>query len=111
MHHDDQQRDQRLHGNEKRWTATAKKEPRKDRKAGRTDHRTQRDIAAERQNKEEHPMAASAAQGAATRKTPKPVATPLPPRNPSQTGNMWPSTAKSAARASALRRSNPGVKP
>ena len=39
-------------------------------------------------------MAASAASGAATRKTPKPVATPLPPRKRSQTGNMWPRTAQ-----------------
>ena len=53
-------------------------------------------------------MAASAAPGAATRKTPKPVATPLPPLKRSQMGNMWPSTAHKAARACALTRRTQG---
>jgi hypothetical protein len=48
-------------------------------------------------------MAAIAPHGAATRKTPKPVDTPLPPRKRSQMGNMFPRTAKRAARASKLR--------
>lgn len=39
------------------------------------------------------------ASGASTRKTPTPVATPLPPRNPNQTGNIWPMTTKTAAAA------------
>jgi len=38
------------------------------------------------------------ASGTSARKTPTPVATPLPPRNPSQIGKMWPkSTAIVAA--------------
>ena len=53
-------------------------------------------------------MAARAAQGAAARKTPKPVATPLPPWKRSQTGNTWPRTAQRAARASALRMGSRG---
>ena len=48
-------------------------------------------------------MEERAARGAATRKTPKPVATPLPPRKCSHTGNMCPSTAETAARACASR--------
>ncbi len=55
-------------------------------------------------------MAARAAQGAATRKTPKPVATPLPPRKRSQMGNMWPRTAQRAARAWAERKGHGGKK-
>ena len=37
------------------------------------------------------------AAGERTRKTPRAVATPLPPRKPSQTGKTWPSTAAMAA--------------
>src|SRR5208282_5545378 len=55
------------------------------------------------------PMAAKAAIGETTRKTPKPVATPLPPRNLSQTGNMWPRTAQRAANASAVRKGTEGI--
>ena len=39
------------------------------------------------------------ARGARGRKAPAPVATPLPPRKPSHTGYMCPSTAAAAARA------------
>src|SRR5881394_4344743 len=35
---------------------------------------------------------ASAAHGARASETPRPVATPLPPRNLSQTGKQWPRT-------------------
>src|ERR1700737_3663960 len=48
---------------------------------------------------------ASAAAHESPSETPRPVATPLPPRNPSQTGKQWPSTAataQAAARASWL---------
>src|ERR1019366_122959 len=55
-------------------------------------------------------MAESAAHGAATRKTPKPVATPFPPRKWSQMGNMWPRTAHRAARAWAERKGVPGIR-
>ena len=37
------------------------------------------------------------AAGANARNTPAPVATPLPPRNPSQTGKIWPNSAAIAA--------------
>src|ERR1700722_20633964 len=43
--------------------------------------------------------AASTAFGAIGRNEPSPVATPLPPRNFSQTGNTWPMTANSAEHA------------
>ncbi len=45
------------------------------------------------------PAAISTALGAIIMKAPRPVATPLPPWNFSQTGNMCPTTADNAARA------------
>ncbi len=38
---------------------------------------------------------------AAAKSTPKKVATPLPPLNPSQTGNRWPTKAAAPASTSA----------
>src|ERR1043165_3210050 len=43
------------------------------------------------------PIAARLAFGASNAKEPSPVATPLPPLNFNQTGNIWPRTANSAA--------------
>ena len=40
-------------------------------------------------------QAATPTGHAAVSSTPRPVATPLPPLNPSQTGNRWPMTAPS----------------
>jgi hypothetical protein len=81
---DDEEGDDDLYGDKEYGPVARRQKPGKDEKTEKT------------------PMAASAAQGAATRKTPKPVATPLPPRKPSQMGNIWPRTAQRAARASIL---------
>ena len=81
----------------------ADQEPGKDGKAGRAEDGGERDVAGDGEHDGEQRDGGQRRPGAATRKTPKPVATPLPPRNLSHTGNMWPRTAKRAARASTLR--------
>ena len=82
--------------------------PGKDGKAGRAEDGGQRDIAAERENHGKDGDGGQRGPGRGDRKTPKPVATPLPPRKRSQTGNMWPSTAQRAASASRVRSGTDG---
>ena len=106
---DDEQGDGELDGDKEGSAVSADQEPGKEGKAGRAQDGGQRDVAAEEQYEEEDGDGGQTLrQGAATRKTPKPVATPLPPRKRSQTGNMWPRTAKRAAMAWALRRAGRG---
>ena len=58
----------------------------------------ERDVAGEREDDDEDEQDAEGATARLrARKTPSAVATPLPPRKPSQTGKTWPRTAATAA--------------
>ena len=108
MPDDDQQCDSALHGKEERRPRAGNQKPGKDRKAGGATMEAIETIRVMAKITAKTPKAASAAQGAQARKTPNPVATPLPPRKRSQQVNMCPRTAKSAAIACALRSGHGG---
>ena len=99
---DDQQGDGALRQRRRRGAGGRDEKPGEDGKAGGADDgRRRRRMRLRAKTTAKTPMAASAARGEATRKTPNPVATPLPPRKRSQQVNMWPRTAKRAASACA----------